>query len=63
MRGLDRGESFVVTRNGVPVGQLIPLRQRAFVSTEEVVAAFAPPSDRKASEIGGRCSVQAGGKN
>jgi len=41
MRGLDRGESFVVTRNGVPVGQLIPLRQRAFVSAEEVAAAFA----------------------
>jgi prevent-host-death family protein len=41
MRRLDRGESFVVTRNGVPVGELTPLRQRRFVSAEVVVAAFA----------------------
>ena len=40
MRALDRGEAFVVTRNGVPVGELIPLRQREFVSTDAVVAAF-----------------------
>jgi prevent-host-death family protein len=40
MRALDRGEAFVVTRNGVPVGELIPLRQRQFVPTEAVVAAF-----------------------
>jgi prevent-host-death family protein len=32
MRALDRGESFVVTRNGVPVGELTPLRQRQFVA-------------------------------
>jgi prevent-host-death family protein len=25
MRQLDRGESFVLTRNGVPVGELTPL--------------------------------------
>lgn len=42
MRGLDRGESYVVTRNGVPVGRLIPLRQpRRFVPAETLVAAFA----------------------
>ena len=41
MRSLDRGESFVVTRNGVPVGELIPLRRRTFVSAEAVAAAFA----------------------
>jgi antitoxin (DNA-binding transcriptional repressor) of toxin-antitoxin stability system len=41
MRGLDRGEAFVVTRNGVPVGELMPLRQRRFVATEAAVAAFA----------------------
>lgn len=41
MRALDRGESFVVTRNGVPVGELVPLRQRTFVPAESVVAAFA----------------------
>ncbi|MGH7896435.1 MAG: type II toxin-antitoxin system Phd/YefM family antitoxin [Candidatus Binatia bacterium] len=41
MRALDRGESFVVTRNGVPVAQLVPLQRRAFVSAEMVAAAFA----------------------
>jgi prevent-host-death family protein len=41
MRALDKGESFVVTRNGVPVGELIPLRQRMFVAAETVVAVFA----------------------
>jgi prevent-host-death family protein len=32
MRALDRGESFVVTRNGVPVGELTPLRHEQFVA-------------------------------
>lgn len=41
MRALDRGESFVVTRNGVPVGELMPLRHQRFVSAETVVAIFA----------------------
>ena|SRR5262245_57123877 len=47
MRALDRGRSFVITRNGVPVGELIPLRQRMFVAAEAAVAAFrgAPPVD------------------
>jgi prevent-host-death family protein len=40
MRALDRGESFVVTRNGAPVGELIPLRRRRFVSAEVVMGAF-----------------------
>lgn len=40
MRRLDQGESFVVTRNGVPVGELSPLRRRRFVSAEAAVAAF-----------------------
>ena len=40
MRALDRGEAFVVTRNGVPVGELIPLRQRQFVPAEAAVAVF-----------------------
>ncbi|PYQ81141.1 MAG: hypothetical protein DMG01_04830, partial [Acidobacteria bacterium] len=26
MRALDRGKAFIVTRNGVPVGELIPVR-------------------------------------
>ena len=41
MRALDRGESFVVTRNGVPVGELRPVRRRQFVRASQVVAAFA----------------------
>ena len=41
MRRLDQGEAFVVTRNGVPVGELIPLRRRRFVARETVAAAFA----------------------
>jgi prevent-host-death family protein len=41
MRALDQGESFVVTRNGAPVGELIPLRRRRFVSAEVVMSAFA----------------------
>ena len=28
---LDRGTSFIVTRNGVPVAELTPFRQRMFV--------------------------------
>jgi prevent-host-death family protein len=40
MRALDRGESFLVTRNGVPVGELTPVRPRRFVSAEEAVTAF-----------------------
>jgi antitoxin (DNA-binding transcriptional repressor) of toxin-antitoxin stability system len=40
MRALDRGKSFVVTRNGVPVGELIPFRQRVFVPAQTALAAF-----------------------
>jgi antitoxin (DNA-binding transcriptional repressor) of toxin-antitoxin stability system len=40
MRGLDRGEAFVVTRNGVPVGELTPLRRHRFVAAEAAVALF-----------------------
>lgn len=41
MRALDRGEAFVVTRNGVPVGELVPWRARQFVAADAAVAAFA----------------------
>jgi prevent-host-death family protein len=46
MRALDRGEEFIVTRHGVPVGELRPVRRR-FVSRETVkaVMATAPPVD------------------
>jgi prevent-host-death family protein len=40
MRALDRGEAFTVTRNGVPVGELIPVRPHRFVAAESVAAAF-----------------------
>jgi antitoxin (DNA-binding transcriptional repressor) of toxin-antitoxin stability system len=40
MRRLDQGESFVVSRNGVAVGELSPLRRRRFVSAEAAVTAF-----------------------
>jgi prevent-host-death family protein len=40
MRRLDQGESFVVTRNGVPVGELTPLRRHRFVPAAAVVAIF-----------------------
>lgn len=40
MRALDRGEAFVVTRNGVPVGELAPHRERRFVPAADVMAAF-----------------------
>ena len=42
MRRLDQGEAFVVTRNGTPVGELLPLRRRRFVSAQAAVAAFRP---------------------
>jgi prevent-host-death family protein len=47
MRGLDRGESYIVTRNGVPVGELVPVRRRATVPAEVLLAALAgaPPID------------------
>jgi len=40
MRRLDEGESFIVTRNGVPVGELTPLRRHRFVKVAAVVALF-----------------------
>ena len=47
MRALDRGETFIVTRNNIPVDELRPL-PRQFVSAGTVVATFAktPPIDR-----------------
>jgi prevent-host-death family protein len=47
MRALDDGESFVVTRNGEPVGELRPLRRRRAIPAGAAVALFrgAPPVD------------------
>jgi prevent-host-death family protein len=41
MRGVERGESYTITRNGTPIGRLIPLRRRTYVSREQVMATFA----------------------
>jgi antitoxin (DNA-binding transcriptional repressor) of toxin-antitoxin stability system len=41
MRALDRGEEFIVTRNGTAVGELRPLRRRRFVGADAALAAFA----------------------
>ncbi len=40
MRALDRGESFVVTRNGVAVGELLPVRRHRFVAAAVAAATF-----------------------
>jgi len=40
MRELDEGETFIVTRNGVPVGELTPLRRHRFVAAATAVAMF-----------------------
>jgi len=40
MRRLDHGETFIVTRNGTPVGELTPMRRHRFVSTDAVFAMF-----------------------
>lgn len=45
MRELDDGESFIVTRRGVPVGELTPLRRHRFVAAETAVALFRSAPD------------------
>jgi prevent-host-death family protein len=40
MRRLDQGETFIVTRNGTPVGELTPLRRHRFVTADAVIAMF-----------------------
>lgn len=49
MRALDRGEHFVVTRNGAPVGELSPVGPGPFVDRDAVVRAFenAPVVDQR----------------
>jgi antitoxin (DNA-binding transcriptional repressor) of toxin-antitoxin stability system len=41
LRELARGESFVLTRKGVVVGQLVPVQRNPFVTASELVRAFA----------------------
>lgn len=40
MRALDDGETFIVTRSGVPVGELSPLRRNRFVPAETALSLF-----------------------
>ncbi len=40
MRALDRGEEFIITRNGAEVGELRPVERRRFVSVDVAKAAF-----------------------
>jgi antitoxin (DNA-binding transcriptional repressor) of toxin-antitoxin stability system len=40
MRELDDGATFIVTRSGVPVGELVPLRRHRFIRAEAAVAMF-----------------------
>lgn len=40
MRQLDQGKTFIVTRNGSPVGELTPLRRHRFVSADSAIEMF-----------------------
>ncbi|HWM55532.1 MAG TPA: hypothetical protein VNO20_09110 [Solirubrobacterales bacterium] len=42
MRALDDGEDFVITRDGKPVGELLPIqrRKRKFIPKEELLVLF-----------------------
>lgn len=58
MRALDAGETFRVTRNGVPVGELTPVRRRRYVARDTALAAFATAAaidaDRFRADVDGR---------
>ncbi len=41
IRALESGDTFIITRNGVPVGRLTPIPRRTFVPTKELKEAFA----------------------
>jgi prevent-host-death family protein len=40
MRRLGDGETFIITRNGMPVGELTPLRRLRFVAAAAAVELF-----------------------
>jgi prevent-host-death family protein len=50
MDAVERGETLIVTRNGMPVAELRPIRRRTFVSTAEVKRLFSgvPRADHAA---------------
>lgn len=47
IRALESGTSYIITRNGVPVGRLTPVARRTFVPATELMesAAHLPPID------------------
>ena len=47
MRGLERGQRYLITSNGLPVGELAPRHRRHFASRALVAEMFAgaPPVD------------------
>ena len=47
MRGLERGQRYLITSNGAPVGELVPRHRRHFTPRALVVEMFAgaPPVD------------------
>jgi antitoxin (DNA-binding transcriptional repressor) of toxin-antitoxin stability system len=51
MRALDAGETFVVTRNGVAVGELRPVRRRRYVSRDVALAMFSNAPALDAAEF------------
>ena len=53
MRKVDAGETFVITRNRVPVGELRPLHRRRFVSADAAVGLFrgAPAVDQFRTDL------------
>ena len=40
MRALTEGETFIITRNGEPIGELTPLRRHRFVRAEAAIELF-----------------------
>ena len=40
MRALTEGETFIITRNGEPIGELSPLRRHRFVRAEAAIELF-----------------------
>lgn len=55
LRRVEAGETFVITRNGVPVADLVPHRsaeRRRFVPVDDVGAAFNELGSWGASEVG-----------
>ncbi len=51
MSALDAGKSFVVTRNGTPVGELRPIRRTTFVPAALVLTAFAGIAEVSLDEL------------